>query len=316
MLMNRKEFTDMVLFEQLQVNPEDIFCSQLNSLFKFVDVTFATGEIFRSIWVKIRAQQDTYPLAYFELQCLWRKETKVVTVHVFNPFVEEEDIVTFLSYYCESVSSLRWIRDCYGIWTGKRQFKVTLKEDRNSADGLRHPPAYFSLGPNKGYLFYNGQLKHCNRCGQEGHLATFCSLVRCRNCDNLGHTAKTCPNDKRCDLCKEHGHVFQTCPHRYRPVHLDNLPLDNIEAEDPPSSLPPPVPKPPIKVLSSKLQPLWFSDHTMLTCTILLDLPSFGKGFWKFNVSLLEDANFCTQLKDLLLYWTEARLPDTPIFLW
>lgn len=38
---------------------------------------------------------------------------------------------------------VRNIKDALGIWTGKRQFRVLLREDESDHDGYRHPPASY-----------------------------------------------------------------------------------------------------------------------------------------------------------------------------
>ncbi|MBN3285520.1 ZCHC3 protein, partial [Polyodon spathula] len=135
-----------------------------------------------------------------------------MTVHMFNPYVSDYDVELFLSRYCSSVAGGVLLRDKNGIWTGKRQFRVDLKPDADGYDGFKHPPANFSIGPNRGYLFYSGQPQHCRKCGKFGHLAVLCDNVICRNCQGAGHEAKDCLVGKKCSICDSEGHLFKQCP--------------------------------------------------------------------------------------------------------
>uniref|UniRef100_A0AAR2KTE4 CCHC-type domain-containing protein n=1 Tax=Pygocentrus nattereri TaxID=42514 RepID=A0AAR2KTE4_PYGNA len=80
--------------------------------------------------------------------------------------------------------------------------------------GLTHPPAYFSLNGNKGYLFYRGQPAFCRGCLQHGHEVSGCRDLNCKNCLGQGHLAKDCKNPRRCKSCGGEGHLAHSCPRR------------------------------------------------------------------------------------------------------
>uniref|UniRef100_A0A3B4CX93 CCHC-type domain-containing protein n=1 Tax=Pygocentrus nattereri TaxID=42514 RepID=A0A3B4CX93_PYGNA len=104
------------------------------------------------------------------------------------------------------------VRDELGIWNGRRQFLVEFREDGKG--GLTHPPAYFSLNGNKGYLFYRGQPAFCRGCLQHGHEVSGCKDLNCKNCLGQGHLAKDCKNPRRCKSCGGEGHLAHSCPRR------------------------------------------------------------------------------------------------------
>jgi len=104
------------------------------------------------------------------------------------------------------------IKDALGIWTGKRQFRVKLKDDSKGLDGFVHPPAAFTIGGNRGFLMYAGQPRFCRKCNTYGHVAETCMQTHCRNCGGLGHTGKECQEAKRCDLCNAADHLARNCP--------------------------------------------------------------------------------------------------------
>ncbi len=45
-----------------------------------------------------------------------------LTIHLYNPFVEDGDVLTFLARYCETVKGGERLKDRFGIWTGKRRY--------------------------------------------------------------------------------------------------------------------------------------------------------------------------------------------------
>jgi hypothetical protein len=73
---------------------------------------------------------------------------------MYNPHVKDEDVRAFLGGYMDNVSSARYLRDSLGFWNGKRGFQALLRESPKSEDGYLHPPAMFSLGADRGTLYY------------------------------------------------------------------------------------------------------------------------------------------------------------------
>lgn len=159
-----------------------------------------------------RANATAPALVDFNVESMCRHNMRVLTVHMFNPWVTEETLVCYLSRYVTILPGVRDIKDALGIWTGKRQFRVLLREDESGHDGYRHPPASFSIGADRGYLMYAGQPRFCRKCSTYGHLADACSQTRCRNCGTIGHTMRDCTVPKRCSLCNSEDHLFRHCP--------------------------------------------------------------------------------------------------------
>lgn len=83
-----------------------------------------------------------------------------VTVHMYNPFVDEMDIRLFLQRYCSVVGKGEKVCNTFGIWTGRRKYMVRLQAAEPRL------PATFAIGPNRGLLYYPGQLETCRRCGK------------------------------------------------------------------------------------------------------------------------------------------------------
>ncbi|KPP56167.1 hypothetical protein Z043_126265, partial [Scleropages formosus] len=83
-----------------------------------------------------------------------RTDRRVVTVHVFDSFVSADIVAAFLGDFADVLPRHEEDWDLLGIWTGQRHFLVRLRPDPAGMDGYRHPPAYFTLGKARGYLFY------------------------------------------------------------------------------------------------------------------------------------------------------------------
>ncbi|KAL7400037.1 hypothetical protein ABVT39_005641 [Epinephelus coioides] len=208
---DRVSFGKKVLFEALSLRPEDIFCLQQNMTSGYYDVTFNSSAQMEEVRGLV-AQQASPALKPFQVTSLFRNNFRVVTVHMYNPWVSEETIRFFLGRYAVVLPGIKEIKDALGIWTGKRQFRVQLKEEATGYDGFCHPPAVFTIGGNRGYLVYAGQPKFCRKCHTYGHVAETCTQVRCRNCGELGHLIKDCLKTKRCDLCSSEHHLARDCP--------------------------------------------------------------------------------------------------------
>ncbi|KAK2810876.1 hypothetical protein Q5P01_000335 [Channa striata] len=143
---------------------------------------------------------NEHPLAVFEVLNLDKPNFRIITIHTFNPYVSDLALKDFLGHFTDSVSAPRYVRDPFGFWTGRRQFQVLLKQDVDGHDGLKHPPAFFQLGADRGYLFYARQPPFCRRCRSHGH----------------GHVAAACHREKTCNGCGKSGHMYKGCPDRRR----------------------------------------------------------------------------------------------------
>ncbi|MBN3323563.1 ZCHC3 protein, partial [Atractosteus spatula] len=123
----------------------------------------------------------------------------MVIVHLYDPFIGDDDVMAFLLRYVSVMGQPEKIMDSRNIWTGKRKYRVLLRSDARGAGGFHHPPASFSLGSSKGYLFDQNQPQFCRKCRNFGHHVAECKENVCTICDETGHVAKEC-RKKVCTL--------------------------------------------------------------------------------------------------------------------
>lgn len=218
--VKRRFGRDFVVTELLRelfgVSASLIFCLQDFSTSGFMDLTFfqlRDCAAFHEAWEKKKEHQR---LTGLYLYPAYAQDFLPLTIHLYNPFVEDGDVLTFLARYCETVRGGERLKDRFGIWTGKRRFLVKLRADTASPGGLVHPPGSFFIGSNRGFLYYPGQPVYCRRCGAQGHVKADCTGQRCRFCGSAEHTATACPEPKTCSLCGGGDHLFRVCPSRQR----------------------------------------------------------------------------------------------------
>lgn len=203
-----------ILFKILDIRRSDIFCLQDPSRGIFV-LTLGTVGACRTLYDRLKTNQGNPVLDRMKFIMLYEIETPVV-VHIFNPFVSNADIILFLSKYCTEVRFSHGVRNCCNLWSGKRKFFVQWKRDAESVGGQVHPPSSFTLGKDRGYLFYPDMPRYCRRCGKYDHSQQDCTdpQPQCRNCGKWGHVTTSCPQKKTCSICGGFDHLFKDCPER------------------------------------------------------------------------------------------------------
>ncbi|KAJ3592294.1 hypothetical protein NHX12_007422 [Muraenolepis orangiensis] len=215
-LTARSFFCRGVIMGQLGLTVENVRCIQWNQQEKAFDVTLMDLNIFNRVAETCVKEAGVSPLSDYRVVNLDRPNFRVVTVHMYNPFVTDQAVGFFLGNYGEVVAAARRVNDPWGFWTGRRQFQVLLKADPEGAGGLKHPPAFFNIGGDRGFLFYAMQPPFCRRCRRVGHRESDCAGGRCRRCGEGGHEAKDCLIPKACNGCGELGHLYRSCPSRKR----------------------------------------------------------------------------------------------------
>ncbi|MGH0172010.1 UNVERIFIED_CONTAM: hypothetical protein FKN15_062509 [Acipenser sinensis] len=199
----------------LETSPKDLNCliKRPGTEASF-DVSFVNSEKMEKFLQRYRMRKNELPLKHFLAEPLSDREIKVVTIQFYNESVHEYDVETWLKRYCQVTSSCRKVVDRDGVWNGARQWLIQLFKDPEGIGGVRHLPSNVTLGAARGFVVYNGMPKLCRNCGQLGHLAVSCSVTKCKNCGGP-HVTALCHEEKHCNLCGEEGHVFKNCPDLY-----------------------------------------------------------------------------------------------------
>lgn len=208
----REIFGKTLLLGLLKLKVSDVLCLQNNSQERSFDVTFVTNASCERVIEESRRLVGTKPLSGFEVISLDRPNFRIITIHLYNPYVPDQAVAVFLGRYAEILTAPRMLNDSLGFWTGKRQYQVLLNEDAGGFEGYAHPPAFFSIGADRGYLFYSRQPPFCRKCKSHGHVEGACGLVLCRFCLIVGHAAKDCPEPKTCNICASTEHLARSCP--------------------------------------------------------------------------------------------------------
>ncbi|KAJ1209938.1 hypothetical protein NDU88_005307 [Pleurodeles waltl] len=241
--LSRKTFTEL-LVTKMGFTAAEIWCIMSDAPKGTYLLTFMSESICRRYWQMCWSRRDEKPFADFHLECQLVLEVKRMTVHVYNPHVNIQDLTTFLRRHCTVTREPSRNLDSDGIWDGKWTVMVKLKEDPAAPDGIHHPPSSFSLGRDSGYLFYPGQPRLCNKCSKPGHTAKDCTVQVCKNCKREGHTARACKEEAPCNLCGAVGHRFKDCPQRAKSyAQAAKPPGREAQEEAAVASLPVPAPR-------------------------------------------------------------------------
>lgn len=71
-----------------------------------------------------------------------------------------------------------------------------------------------------------------------------------------------------------------------------------------------------IEIKELRILPCWCSDHEMVLVTIVNNEVNMGKGYWKMNISLLEDDIFKKEFKDFYKLWQEFKVGYVSLLEW
>ncbi|KAG1928992.1 hypothetical protein F2P79_023214 [Pimephales promelas] len=210
----RDFFVKEVLKGLFNISPAEVFCLQDFMATGFMDLAFFALKDCVSFFEAWKKKEGHLLMDGLQVLPIFAQDFIPLTVHIYNPFVEDGDVLAFIARYCETVRGGERLRDRHGIWNGKRRYLVKLRLDPSTAGSVVHPPGSFSIGSNRGFLYYPGQPVYCRRCGEKGHMKMECKGEKCRFCGRADHEAAACTAPKLCNLCGSEEHLYRGCPAR------------------------------------------------------------------------------------------------------
>ncbi|KAJ3591794.1 hypothetical protein NHX12_006926 [Muraenolepis orangiensis] len=213
-LTARTGFCKGVILGQLGLTVENVRCIQWNQQEKAFDVTLMDINVFNRVAETCEKEAGVSPLSDYPHPQFGQAQFPGGHCTYVQPFCDRPSFGGFLGNLWGGGCEARRVNDTLGFWMGRRQFQVLLKADPEGA--LKHPPAFFNIGGDRGFLFYAMQPPFCRRCRRVGHRESDCAGGRCRRCGEGGHEAKDCLNPKACNGCGELGHLYRSCPSRRR----------------------------------------------------------------------------------------------------
>lgn len=158
---DRITFGRRILFETLKIQPEEIYCLQQSTASKHYNVTFSTSERAEEVRRKCNAEEDE-ELRRYMVTPLYRNDYRILTIHMYNPWVTEETIRYFLGRYVTVLPRVRKIKDGLGIWTGKRQ---SWKWTQIARMATVTRPQYSPLVRIEASSFMQGSPRHAENVG-------------------------------------------------------------------------------------------------------------------------------------------------------
>ncbi|MBN3312610.1 ZCHC3 protein, partial [Atractosteus spatula] len=128
--------------------------------------------------VRVTNKKKENCLRDYEVLGCYNDNFRMVIVHLYDPFIGDDDVTAFLLRHVSVMGQPEKIVDSRYIWTGKRKY----------------------FGFQQGLLFYQNQPQFCRKCCNFGHHVAECRENVCTICDETGHVAREC-RKKVCTLC-------------------------------------------------------------------------------------------------------------------
>ncbi|KAK2877952.1 hypothetical protein Q8A73_016922 [Channa argus] len=128
-VMPRDFFCTRIIKGQLNLTVEDVFCIQWHQQATGYDVSFVSAETHQAVTARCARLANKHPLNLCEVINMDRPNFRIISVHMFNPFMTDLASKEFFGPFSDVVSAARYLRDAQGFWTGCRQFQVLLHPD-------------------------------------------------------------------------------------------------------------------------------------------------------------------------------------------
>uniref|UniRef100_H3AHH8 CCHC-type domain-containing protein n=1 Tax=Latimeria chalumnae TaxID=7897 RepID=H3AHH8_LATCH len=218
LLMESMQFTSIQVYALIHISGSRDF-----------DVSFRNILFLDAFWAKYEKVKDTLYWEDFEVIKITENATRYITILFRNESVPSSDVSFWLRQRCKMLGALSPIYDSNGFWNGGYKVKVQLK---TSETGLQHLPNFINIGRDRGYLFYPGQPKVCNKCGSSRHFGANCAKLYCNKCSKTGHESSNCTNMIVCNPCNKEGHLYINCPRSVNNCHSMDYIFNKTVEED------------------------------------------------------------------------------------
>ncbi|KAK2912190.1 hypothetical protein Q8A73_006303 [Channa argus] len=132
-VMPRDLFCTRIIKGQLNLTVEDVSCIQWHQQATGYDVSFVSAETHQAVTARCARLANKHPLNLCEVVNMDRPNFRIISVHMFNPFMTDLALMKFFGRFSYVVSAARYVRDPQGFWTGCPQFQVLLHPDAEEA---------------------------------------------------------------------------------------------------------------------------------------------------------------------------------------
>ena len=143
-----------------------MFCVQDFPRRGLYDVTLESEALCLEVFEQFKTDVGKYKDVFdgITMEPLFSFNVKLVSVLMYNPFVAACDVEAFLRRYGTVLQPEVWPENLFGVWNGKRQYVIKLRADPEGVGGVRHLPAVFAIGSDRGFLSYPGLPTYCRKC--------------------------------------------------------------------------------------------------------------------------------------------------------
>lgn len=142
-----------------------------------------------------------------KVRAIYIWEDVLVTMHMYNPFVEELNIRHFLHRFCLKVEWGQKICNAFGIWTRRRKYQVHFLHSSWWGGIASKVFCHWAIG----FLYYSGHPVTYRECGAAGHTKPVFNSNKCHFCGSQKQVSAAFSAPKKCSLCGGEDHLYRGC---------------------------------------------------------------------------------------------------------
>ncbi|KAK2912140.1 hypothetical protein Q8A73_006253 [Channa argus] len=125
-VMPRDLFCTRIIKGQLNLTVEDVFCIQWHQQATGYDVSFVSAETHQAVTARCARLANKHPLNLCEVVNMDRPNFRILSVHMFNPFMTDLALKEFFGRFSDVVSAARYVRDPLEAIRADASVRVTL----------------------------------------------------------------------------------------------------------------------------------------------------------------------------------------------